>query len=210
MSADIARNLWLLVCSCFNSYCTFHLFPRLILFSNRLLSILNSICQPHFFIPVYDNGSHYICDSQVGYSADGYSLFPRSLLTWYFCPFFQDWLHWWVLTLHEAYNHWSVAVVTVTSRFILFSKSVTFRTEFNLLIPFLLTYMMMDVPLVCISVCKIRRIFEREAPQIFERKVLQSYKTAEKFSNATFFRQIVSQSLQHKNLGFSETDICDG
>ena len=29
----------------------------------------------------------------------------------------------------------------------------------------------------------------------------------EKFSNATFFRQIALQNLQRKNLGFSETDI---
>ena len=29
----------------------------------------------------------------------------------------------------------------------------------------------------------------------------------EKFSNATFFRQIALQNLQHKNLGFSETDF---
>ena len=32
MSADIARNLWSLVCSCLNSYWTFHLFPLLIFF----------------------------------------------------------------------------------------------------------------------------------------------------------------------------------
>ena len=37
MSADIARNLRSLVCSCLNGYSTFHLFPLLIFFSNRLL-----------------------------------------------------------------------------------------------------------------------------------------------------------------------------
>ena len=39
------------------------------------------------------------------------------------------------------------------------------------------------------TVCKILKIFERVSPSIL---------------NATFFRQIVSQKLRHKNLGFSE------
>ena len=47
MSADIARNLWSLVCSCLNSYWTFHLF-LLFFFLNWLLSALNSICLPPF------------------------------------------------------------------------------------------------------------------------------------------------------------------
>ena len=38
---------------------------------------------------LYDNGSPFICDNQVGFSAGGYSLSPRSLLTWYFHPFFS-------------------------------------------------------------------------------------------------------------------------
>ena len=50
MSADIARNLRSLVCSCLNSYWTFHLFPLLIFFSNWLLSALNSICLPPFVL----------------------------------------------------------------------------------------------------------------------------------------------------------------
>ena len=44
--------------------------------------------------------------------------------------------------------------------------------------------------------------------QIFERKVLLSMQTVDKFSNATFFRQIASQNLQRKNLGLSETETC--
>ena len=48
--ADIARNLWSLVCSCLNSYWTFHLFPLLIFFSNCFLSALNSICSPPFVL----------------------------------------------------------------------------------------------------------------------------------------------------------------
>ena len=57
MSADIARNLWSLVCSCLNSYCTFHLFPLLIFFQiGRFLHWIQSvysIC----FVSLYDNGS---------------------------------------------------------------------------------------------------------------------------------------------------------
>ena len=60
----------------------------------------------------------YICDHQVGYSAGGYSLFPRWFLNWYIYPFFQDSLHWWVLILHKTYDHWSAAVLTVTEHFI--------------------------------------------------------------------------------------------
>ena len=38
MTADIARNLWSLVCSCVNSYWTFHLFPLLIFFFFKLVA----------------------------------------------------------------------------------------------------------------------------------------------------------------------------
>ena len=50
MSADIARYLWSLVCSCLNSYWTYHLFPLLIFFSKWLLSALNSICLISFVL----------------------------------------------------------------------------------------------------------------------------------------------------------------
>ena len=36
---------------------------------------------PHFYVTLYYNGSPYICDSWVGYSAGGYSLSQRWLLT---------------------------------------------------------------------------------------------------------------------------------
>ena len=71
MSADIARNLWSLVCSCLNSYCTFHLFPLLIFLSNWLLSALNSICLLHFFVSLHDNGSPL------------YLWWPSGLLCWW-------------------------------------------------------------------------------------------------------------------------------
>ena len=97
----------------------------------------------------------YICDDQVGYSAGGYSLSPRWFLTWCVYPFFQNKLHWWVMILHKTYDHWSVAVLTVTVHFIYFHfwfffKLVAFCTEFNLFTPFVLfPFMIMDLPYIC-------------------------------------------------------------
>ena len=57
MSADIARNLWSLVCSCLNSYWTFHLFPLLIFCQiGCFLHWIQSV-YPHLFCSLYDNGS---------------------------------------------------------------------------------------------------------------------------------------------------------
>ena len=58
MSADIARNLWSLVCSCLNSYWTFHLFPLLIFFLqiSCFLHWIRSV-YPHLFCSLYNNGS---------------------------------------------------------------------------------------------------------------------------------------------------------
>ena len=77
-------------------------------------NLFTSICFVLFMIMDF----LYFCDHQVGYSAGGYSLSPRCFLTWYIYPFFQDSLHWWVLILHKTYDHWSVALLTVTELFI--------------------------------------------------------------------------------------------
>ena len=63
--------------------------------------------------------------------------------------------------------------------------------------------------LFLILVCEIPRSFERASPPIFESKVFLSVLNSRTFSNATFFRQIASQNLQRKNLGFSETNMWD-
>ena len=60
----------------------------------------------------------YICDHQVGYSPSAYLLYLRWFLTCYIYPFFQDWLHWWLLILHKTYDHSSVAISKVTEHFI--------------------------------------------------------------------------------------------
>ena len=63
-----------------------------------------------------------------------------------------------MLILHETYDHWSVAVVTVTVHssffptFDFFSEYVAFYTGFNLLTPiFLLPYIIMDLPIFVIA-----------------------------------------------------------
>ena len=91
ISADIARNLWSLVCSCLNSYWTFHLFPLLIFFFKLVafcteVNLFTPICFVFFMIMDLP----YICDHQVGYSAGAYSLSLRWFLTWYIYPSFQD------------------------------------------------------------------------------------------------------------------------
>ena len=63
-----------------------------------------------------------------------------------------------MLILHETYDHWSVAVLTVTVHssffpiFDFFKKYVAFCTGFNLLTPiFKLPYVIMDLPIFVIA-----------------------------------------------------------
>ena len=57
MSANIARNIWSLVCSCLKSYWTFHLFPHLIFFQIGFSLHWIQYVYPHLFCSLYDNGS---------------------------------------------------------------------------------------------------------------------------------------------------------
>ena len=63
MSADIARNLLSLVCSCLNSYCTLFIFPLLIFFKMCCFLHWPQSANPIFSVTLYYNGSPYICDS---------------------------------------------------------------------------------------------------------------------------------------------------
>ena len=54
---------------------------------------------------------------------------------------------------------------------------------------------------------KSQEVSNVQALQRFECKVLLSILDSRKFSNATFFRQIMLQNLQCKKLGFSETNL---
>ena len=63
-----------------------------------------------------------------------------------------------MLILHETYDHWSVAVLTVTVHssffptFDFFEEYVAFCTGFNLLTPiFMLPYIIMDLPIFVIA-----------------------------------------------------------
>ena len=65
-----------------------------------------------------------------------------------------------MLILHETYDHWSVAVLTVTVHssffptFDFFKKYVAFCTGCNLLTPiFLLPYVIMDLPIFMFGFC---------------------------------------------------------
>ena len=57
MSADIARNLWSLVCSCLNSNWTFHLSSILFFFQNGCFLHWIQSVYPQLFCSLYDNGS---------------------------------------------------------------------------------------------------------------------------------------------------------
>ena len=146
MTADIQQNLSSLVCGCLNSFWAFQSFPLLILF--KLVAfctefyLFTTICFVLFMIMDFP----YICDHQVGYSAGRYSMSPRCFLTWYIYPFFQDWLHWWVLILQKTYDHWSVALLTVTQHFIyshfwFFSNSLLSALNSISLPPFVLFFL---------------------------------------------------------------------
>ena len=155
MRADLAQNLWSLVCSCLNIYRAFHLFPLLNFFKLVAFCTEFHLLTPNCFVLFMIMDFPYICDSQVVYSAGGYSLSLRWFLTWYIYPFSQDWMHGWVLILHKTYDHWSVAFWTVIEQFIyshfwLFLKLVAFCTELNLFTPtcFVL-FMIMDLQYVC-------------------------------------------------------------
>ena len=50
----------LFVCSCLNSYCTFHLFPPLIFFFKLVASCTEFNLLTPFYVALYDNGSPYI------------------------------------------------------------------------------------------------------------------------------------------------------
>ena len=157
MSADIAQNLWSLVCSSLNSYWTFHLFPLLIFFFKLVaFSTEYNLFTPICFVLFMIMDLPFFCDSQAGYSAGGYSLSPRCFLTWYIYPFFHYSLQWWVLILHKTYDHLSVALLTVTEHFIyshfwfFFFKLVAFCTEYNLFTPIcFVLFMIMDLQFFC-------------------------------------------------------------
>ena len=63
---------------------TFDFFFKLVAFCTEF-----NLFTPFVLFPSMIIDLPYICDDQVGYSAGGYSLSPRWLLTWYVYPFFS-------------------------------------------------------------------------------------------------------------------------
>ena len=90
MSADIARNLWSLVCSCLNSYLTFHWFPLLIFFLNWCFLHWIQSVYPDLFCSLYDNGPPLYLWWPSGLLCWWIFIVPRLFLTWYIYPLFQD------------------------------------------------------------------------------------------------------------------------
>ena len=87
-------------------------------FLNLLLSTLNSICLPHLFCYLYDNRFPLYLWSPSGLLCWWIFILSDVVLNLYIYPYFQDWLHWWLLIFHKTYDHWSVAVLTLTEHFI--------------------------------------------------------------------------------------------
>ena len=155
MSADIARNLWSLVCSCLNSYWTFHLFP-LLFFSNWLLSALNSICLPPFVCSLYDNGSPLYLWSPSGLLCWWIFIVPEVVLNLVYLSIFSGLAA--LLSADIARNQWSLVCSCCLNSYwtfhlfplLIFFKLVAFCTEFNLFTPIcFVLFMIMDLPYIC-------------------------------------------------------------
>ena len=115
MSADIAQNLWSLVCSCLNSYWTFHLFLLLIFFQiGWFLHWIQSV-YPHLLCSPYDNGFPLFLWS------------PSGLLCWWIFVVQEEFLNLVYLSIFSglaamvradiAWNLWSLVCSCLKSYF---------------------------------------------------------------------------------------------
>ena len=89
MSADITRNLWSLVCSCLNSYWTFHLFPLLIFFQIGYFLLWIQSVYPHLFCSLYDNGSPLYLWSPSGLLCWWILIVPEMVLNFVYLSIFS-------------------------------------------------------------------------------------------------------------------------
>ena len=118
MTADIPQNLWSLVCSCLNSYWAFHLFTLLIFFKLVAFCTEFHLLTPICFFSLDDNRFPLYLWSPSGLLSWWIFIVSDVVLNLYIYPFSQDWLYWWLPIFHKTYDHWSVAVLTVTEHFI--------------------------------------------------------------------------------------------
>ena len=139
MSADIAWNLWSLVCSCLYSYFTFHLFPLLIFFFQiccflHWIQSVYSIC----FVSLYDNGSPLYLWLPSGLLCWWIFIVPEVVLDLVGVSIFS--LLAALLSADIARNLWSLVFSCLDSYctfhlfplLIFFFKFVAFCTEYNL------------------------------------------------------------------------------
>ena len=91
MSADIARNLWSLVCSCLDSYCTFFIFPIFDIFLLKYAAFCTgfNLLTPIFMLP------YIIMDLSIFVIAEWATLLvdircPEVVLNLAFLSIFQD------------------------------------------------------------------------------------------------------------------------
>ena len=155
MSADIARNLWSLVCSCLNSYWTFHLFTLLIFFQiSCFMHWIQSVYQ-HLFCSLYDNGSPLYMRSPSGLLCWWILIVPEVFLNLVYLSIFSGLAA--LMSSDIARNLWSLVCSCLNSYWtfhlfplLIFFKLVAFCTEFNLFqsICFFL-FMIMDLPYIC-------------------------------------------------------------
>ena len=143
MSADIPQNLWSLVCSCLNSYWTFHLFPLLIFFFQIgcFLHWIQSV-YPHLLCSLYDNGSPFFLWSPSGLLCLWIFIVPEVFLNLVYLAIFSGLAA--MVRADIEWNLWSLVCSCLKSYFtfhlfpflIFFSlKLVAFCTEFNLFTP---------------------------------------------------------------------------
>ena len=153
MTADIARKLCSLVCSCLNSYWTFHLFPLLIFFFQIGCSLhwIQSIYS-HLFSSLYDNGSPLYLGSPRGLLCWWISIVPDVVLNLVYLSISSGLAA--LMSADIARNLWSLVCSCLNSYWtfhlfpllIFFLKLVALCTEFNLFthICFVL-FMIMDL-----------------------------------------------------------------
>ena len=158
MSADIARNLWSLVCSCLNSYCTFFIFSHVWFFFKYVAFCTGfNLLTPAFMLP------YIIMDLPIFVIAEWATLLVDIRCPWG-GPQLSIPIHFSglapLMSAHIARNLWSLVcsclnsycTFFIFSHFWFFFKYVAFCTGFNLLTPlFILTYIIMDLPIFVIA-----------------------------------------------------------
>ena len=136
MSADIAQNLWSLVCSCLNSYWAFHLFPLLIFFKLVTFCTEFNLFTPIYFVLFMIIFSPiFVITKWATLLVDIHCFRCCSQLV--YLSFFQGLAA--LMTADIAQNLWSLVCSCLNSFWVfhlfpllIFFKLVAFCTEFNL------------------------------------------------------------------------------